>query len=247
MADLKNVEAELATRVRWVQAAAEPRRKGNPFWIESAWRDPALQVILRRRWEAALKSIGAPISGYSDAQRVKAMKIAPTAAKPNTSDHTKTPARAVDLGCDWEDNGLRDELVRDAGLEQKVPGEKWHLTLRPGRGPLPPLVIETQNVTAANVAEEEEDMPKNTDVMGSCSTPDGNGTIRVSWDGGVSQTGSATLYGSYGMLDAKDRNIPRNFRTVVWFQDGYKLIATTGEEYFFNPKTAEEFRAKGRL
>jgi hypothetical protein len=113
MADLRNVDPELALRVTWMIRLSQGR-----FWVQSGYRSVAEQTAL-----------------YKLHQEDPAHY--PTAARPGLSDHNKNPARAVDVACLYEDRELRASLARRCGLATPIPGEPWHMVLAVWRSPLP--------------------------------------------------------------------------------------------------------------
>jgi LAS superfamily LD-carboxypeptidase LdcB len=126
MAELSNVDAELAERIRGMQNEAGQR--GIVLVVTTGWRSMAEQERLYDLMIAAQKQYGR-----------KWQQHAALAAVPGTSNHGKTPALAVDLACanPSKDNiKIHGELATKWGLWRAVPSEYWHLELDPARKPL---------------------------------------------------------------------------------------------------------------
>lgn len=138
------------------------------------------------------------------------------------------------------DNGKRFSIGQLNAADIKR--HKNHIHVASTKGsfvPVPTITVATPPAPIAS--KEDDDMPKNTDVMACVKNPNGPGYWCVSWDGGVSNKKGAPFYGSYGHIGHEHKTIVRNFPAIVATNDGYEIIATTGEGYGFGPATAEEF------
>lgn len=229
MATLRNVNPELADRVGRM-IALEPS-----LWVSSGWRDPAEQLVLWNRWQAALRKYGP----------TEARKHAALAARPGTSNHEKTPALATDVACVGGKENRRAELARECGLHTPVPGELWHMELRPGRTPLRAMNIQAP--------KEKPPMPKIPEAVDATlipgwKAPDGQpGRWILKDDGGVwAYPEGAPFHGSMG---GKPLNAPMA-GIVSHGSGGYWLIGQDGGIFAFGdapvmvpyPKFFDEWR-----
>lgn len=185
MANLNNVNSELAQRIRGVIDELESR--GIVAIITEGWRSLDEQWRLYRLYKADPKHH-------------------PLAAYPGTSNHGKVdpktgkqlPSNAVDLALLNDTARNRDvhgEVACKWGLFRAVPGEYWHLELNPARGPMPDAI----SIRQENQLEQgEEEMPRYTDKW---TWPNGD-QVQVFLNGSIECYGATKFYGS--MHDIRD-------------------------------------------
>lgn len=217
VASWQKIEPELVERGHGVCLDS-----GGAIWLESGWRDPVHQASLSHAWQAGLAQYGT---------RANAMAHGCVPANsPETSDHCKTPARAIDLDCDPNNAAhvaLRKRLCKSWGLLNNIGDEPWHHILDPKRGGIPRHVPTTAPVTAQ---EATAMLNLISPAVAIRHTHSGNGYWIFAADGGVFNFGDAVMYGGMG---GKQLNQPIIDVEITPSGNGYLMLGADGGLFGF--------------
>jgi hypothetical protein len=145
MADLHNVEAELAFRIRGAQT--ELGHMGIVAVVTSGYRSRSEQQYLYDRYKAGK---------------------GPLAAPPGQSDHEDDPSTAVDLALSnptRSNKKKHGEVAARWGLQRTIASEYWHLQLHPKRE-APPVGAPTKEEAMTLVIEPAGAAPRPQDDGG---------------------------------------------------------------------------------
>lgn len=208
------------------------------LWVSSAYRDPAEQIVLWNKYQAAVKQYGV----------ANATQHAALAAKPGTSKHERRPAEAVDVGALAGKEARRAELAQRHGLHTPIPGEKWHMELAPNRKPLaaaPAPMANPKEVAMAGITDAVDAAL----IPGWRAADDRPGVWVVKGDGGVFTYPDKAGAPFHGSMGGKSLNAPVS-GIVAHGAGGYWLIAQDGGIFAFGDapavapyaKFGEEFR-----
>lgn len=188
MANLKGVKESLADKVLFAIDQSK-RRASKPFWITTGKRDSAEQIRLFTTNYTTVVLSGRPCAFWKGKWWYLKLGRA-LVAVPNTSDHEKDPAKAVDVACLARDNAVRIEIFQEADLSTIVAGEPWHVTERTSK----PL-------TKAMVAIIEEDVEMSHSLYITVPCPSGGYWLLKRSDGGVGALAGAPFLGAMPAAD----------------------------------------------
>lgn len=142
------LDDELWRRVSWARRRALDE-VGIYIIVASGWRSEAEQIVLRRQ--------NCGTSAYDIWRKPSSLCIPPTAI-PGSSNHEKTPGRAVDLSPGPRSIPKVRAIFYEAGLTDPVAREDWHWELAPNRQPLP-------DTPPPPPPQPEDDMPLPNDYL----------------------------------------------------------------------------------